>query len=202
MASIRRRAPSTTLRERPKRRWPTSETAGLAMSIAQKSRRRRSWRSRTPSGSKRKLGADEAGNPRIEGKHGGVYGQPLTCGPANCRRYGGSELRPMSPAEPHEAGTLLLRLPLARQTLRLRDLSGRHLGGDSVAIRHRIDASSLSCTGDFSRSLKMGRTSVKRPLVSQTILRRATCLLGLVLRHAARPRQRRNSQYPNPASRR
>jgi hypothetical protein len=44
------------------------------MSIAQKSRRRRSWRSRTPSGSKRKLGADEAGNPRIEGKHGGVYG--------------------------------------------------------------------------------------------------------------------------------
>jgi hypothetical protein len=37
----------------------------------------------------------------------------------------------MSPAEPHEAGTLLLRLPLARQPLRLGDLSGRHLGGNT-----------------------------------------------------------------------
>jgi len=32
-------------------------------------------------GAKRRLGADEAGNPRIEGKHGAVYVQPSTCDP-------------------------------------------------------------------------------------------------------------------------
>ena len=38
-------------------------------------------------GSKRKLGADEAGNPRIEGKHGRIYVQPRTCDPGRAPKF-------------------------------------------------------------------------------------------------------------------
>ena len=38
-------------------------------------------------GAKRKLGADEAGNPRIEGKHGRIYVQPRTCDPGRAPKF-------------------------------------------------------------------------------------------------------------------
>ena len=38
-------------------------------------------------GAKRSLGADEAGNPRIEGKHGCIYVQPKTCDPGQSPKF-------------------------------------------------------------------------------------------------------------------
>jgi hypothetical protein len=38
-------------------------------------------------GPKRRLGADEAGNPRIDGKHGRVYVQPRTCDPGETPKF-------------------------------------------------------------------------------------------------------------------
>jgi hypothetical protein len=38
-------------------------------------------------GAKRRLGADEAGNPRIDGKYGQVYAQPSTCAPGRSPKF-------------------------------------------------------------------------------------------------------------------
>ncbi len=38
-------------------------------------------------GARRKFGEDEAGNPRIEGRHGAIYVQPSTCSPGQQPRF-------------------------------------------------------------------------------------------------------------------
>lgn len=124
-------------------------------------------------GAKRRLGADEAGNPRIEGRHGAIYVQPKTCDPGQSPKFqiyftghpmGWKYAREALSAfakvtnNAHDEGLLLIeRLPTASEGEIIRDkltIFKRVVYSDEVLAAKRDHMARLRATADNAGGLK------------------------------------------------